>query len=68
MLRKRARTTTKALQKVIEAVDDGLSIRKASKTYNIRFSTLQGRIKMNLPATEGHSNFSLEKNLCKNSG
>ncbi|XP_063911278.1 uncharacterized protein LOC135128298 [Zophobas morio] len=71
MPRNRPRTTTKAqwskedLENAIQAVRNGESIRKASKKFSIPFSTLQERIKKNLPITGPslgrHSTFSSEE-------
>lgn len=71
MPRNRPRTTTKAkwskedLGNAVQAVRDGQSIRKVSKIFSIPFSTLQERIKKNIPITGPslgrHSTFSQEK-------
>lgn len=59
--KKRTGTTAKAswskeaLEKAFKEVGDEFFIRKASKTYNLPFSTSQGRIKKHFSATEPHT-------------
>ncbi|KAJ8939093.1 hypothetical protein NQ318_003206 [Aromia moschata] len=71
MPRNRLRTTTKAkwtkedFEKAVEAVLNGGSIRSASKAFKIPFSTLQERIKKNIPISGPslgrHATFSPEQ-------
>lgn len=74
MPRKWVRTTQKAkwtaeqLEQAIKAVNEGMSIRKASKTYDIPFSTLQERLKsgnVDAPTLGRKCDFPLETLMMK---